>query len=223
MRLDWPGCVNVRDLGGLPTPSGPTADGVLIRSDDLTMLTPAGVAALRAAGVGRILDLRRFREIERAPGPFAGDPIYHHEPMIEEVSSYVPPADTYGPMLEHNRDRIARAFRALAEAPPGAVVVHCFGGRDRTGVLVALALAVAGVEPAAIVADYALTAGTDPIAMRNTLARLDARYGGAEAYLAGAGISRRECASVRARLAPAGRSTSPRSGRSARPAAPPAR
>jgi protein-tyrosine phosphatase len=126
-------------------------------------------------------------------------------------------------MLEHNRDRIARAFRALAEAPPGAVVVHCFGGRDRTGVLVALALAVAGVEPAAIVADYALTAGTDPATMRNTLDYLDVCYGGAAGYLGGAGLSRPECASVRARLVPGGRPTSPRSGRTARPAAPPAR
>jgi protein-tyrosine phosphatase len=223
MRLDWPGCANVRDLGGLPTAGGRTAKGVLVRSDDLTMLTPAGVAALRAAGVGRILDLRRFREIEQAPGPFAGEPIYCHRSMIEEVSSYAPPADTYGPMLEVNRDRIARAFRAVAEAPPGAVVVHCFGGRDRTGVLIALALAVAGVEPAAIVDDYALTPGTDPAAMRNTLDYLDVRYGGAVRYLHGSGISPPECASVRARLARGGRPTSPRSGRTARPAAPPAR
>ena len=223
MRLDWPACANVRDLGGLPTPGGPTAAGVLIRADDLTLLTAAGVAALRTAGVGRILDLRRFAEIERAPGPFAGEPIYHHVPMIEEVLSYEPPADTYGPMLDLNRDRIARAFRALAGAPKGAVVVHCFGGKDRTGVLTALALAVAGVARAAIVADYALTAGTDPVAMRNTLAHLDARYGGAASYLAGIGISPPELASVRARLVPGGRPTSPRSGRTARPAAPPAR
>jgi protein tyrosine/serine phosphatase len=41
-------------------------------------------------------------------------------------------------MLDHNRERIGTAFRAVAEAPPGRVVVHCRSGRDRTGVLVAL-------------------------------------------------------------------------------------
>jgi protein-tyrosine phosphatase len=223
MRIDWPSCVNVRDLGGLPTRHGKTRDGVLIRADDLSRLSGDGPAALRRSGVVRVLDLRSLKEIGASPGPFAGDPMYHHVPLLEEVMSYDPPAWTYAPMLDYNRNRIAQAFRALASAPEGAVVVHCRAGRDRTGGLVALALEIAGVGPEAIIADYALTEGTDPAAMRNTLDHLAERYGGAANYLENAGVSASELARVRRRLAPGGRSTSPRSGRNARPAAPPAR
>ena len=223
MRIDWPSCINVRDLGGLPAGGGATRTGVLIRSDDLSQLTDDGVAALKASGVTRILDLRGYAELQRQPGPFAGDPLHCHVPLLEDVLAYDPPAWTYAPMLDHNRKRIAQAFRALARAPEGAVVVHCRVGRDRTGGLIALALKAAGVEPEAIVADYALTEGTDPDAMRNTLDHLEERYGGAEAYLTGIGISEPELARVRERLVPGARPTSPRSGRSARPASRPAR
>jgi len=223
MEIDWPSCVNVRDLGGLPARHGATRDGVLIRSDDLSLLTGDGVAAVRKAGVVRVLDLRGYKEVKAQPGPFAEDPIYCHVPMLEDVLPYDPPAWTYAPMLDHNRNRIARAFRALASAPEGAVVVHCRAGRDRTGGLVALALEIAGVRPEAIVADYARTAGTDPAAMRNTLDHLAERYGGATSYLENAGVSAAELARVRRRLVPDGRSTSPRSARNARPASPPAR
>jgi protein tyrosine/serine phosphatase len=223
MQIDWPSCINVRDLGGLPAAGGVTEEGVLIRSDDLSRLTADGVAALRASGVTRILDLRGFAEVQRQPGPFADDPLHRHVPLLEDVLAYDPPPWTYAPMLDHNRNRIAQAFRALARAPEGAVVVHCRVGRDRTGGLIALALKTAGVEPEAIVADYALTTGTDPAAMRNTLDHLESRYGGVESYLTGIGISEPEIARVRRRLVPGARSTSPRSGRSARPASPPAR
>jgi protein tyrosine/serine phosphatase len=223
MRIDWPSCINVRDLGGLPAVGGETVGGALIRSDDLSLLSDHGVRAVRRAGVVRILDLRSFKEIAAKPGPFAGDAIYRHVPLLEDVLAYDPPRWTYAPMLEHNRDRIARAFRALAGAPEGAVVVHCRAGRDRTGGLVALALKAADVDSEAVVADYALTAGADPGAMRNTLDHLEVRYGGARPYLREIGVSEQELARVRERLVPAARSTSPRSGRSARPASPPAR
>jgi protein-tyrosine phosphatase len=223
MRIDWPSCINVRDLGGLPAEDGTTEGGALIRSDDLSLLTETGVEALRRHGVVRILDLRSSKEIAAKPGPFAGKAIYRHVPLLEDVLPYDPPPWTYAPMLDHNRNRIAQAFRALASAPEGAVVVHCRAGRDRTGGLIALALEIAGVRREAIVADYALTAGTDPAAMRNTLDHLAARYGGAAAYLENAGVTASELARVRRRLVPGARSTSPRSGRNARPAGPPAR
>jgi len=200
--LDWPECRNARDLGGLPTVDGSVLRAAaLYRSDGLFRLSAAGVAAVRAAALARIIDLRWQREVEREPSPFAGDAIYRHVPMLEDVLTYEVPHTTYGPMLDHNQRRIAEAFRALAAAPPdGAVVVHCHGGRDRTGVLVALALAVAGVPPEQIVADYGRSPERLPIAMTNTLAHLDERYGGAERYLLGIGITADEITAVRERL-----------------------
>lgn len=200
--VDWPECRNARDLGGLPTMDGSvTSKGVLYRTDGSFLLTEAGVAAVREAGVARILDLRWQRELDRDPSPFAGDPIYRHVAMLDDPLPYEVPHDTYGPMLDHNGPRIAEAFVALATAPAvGGVVVHCHGGRDRTGVLVALALAVAGVPAEEIVADYGLSPERLPIAMANTLAHLDERYGGALAYLRGIGVPAADIEAVRARL-----------------------
>ncbi|MEU4240151.1 tyrosine-protein phosphatase [Actinoplanes sp. NPDC026619] len=202
--LDWPGCRNARDLGGLPVLGGGcTRAGVLFRADGLFRLTPAGIAAIRAAGITKILDLRWPWECERHPNPFAADPIYQHVPLLEEELSYDPPHDTYGPMLDHNGDRIARAFGALATAPPGGgVLIHCHGGRDRTGGLIALALAVAGVRPEAIVADYGRSPETSPGAMARTLAHVDVIYGGAEAYLRQIGVPGQAIEAVRRRLRP---------------------
>jgi protein tyrosine/serine phosphatase len=201
MTLDWPDCQNVRDLGGLPTTDGGRIrPGALIRADGLFRLNPAGVAAVRAAGVARILDLRWPAECERDPSPFAADPIQLHLPLLQDVLTYEAPHDTYAPMLDHNGERIGRAFRALAGAPAGAVVVHCHGGRDRTAALVALALAVAGVPDEAIVADYALSPERDALAMRNTMTHLADRYGGAEPYLRATGVPPADVEAVRRRL-----------------------
>jgi hypothetical protein len=193
--LDWPDCRNARDLGGLPTADGRvTRPGVLFRSDGLFRLTAGGIAAIRAAGVARILDLRW-------PWEFAADPVYVHVPLLEDVLSYDPPHDTYGPMLDHNGDRIARAFCVLATAPPeGGVLIHCHGGRDRTGGLTALALSVAGVTPEAIVADYARSPDAAPVAMARTLTHLDVLYGGAEPYLHQIGVPAKAIEAVRRRL-----------------------
>ncbi|GIH71696.1 tyrosine-protein phosphatase [Sphaerimonospora thailandensis] len=62
----------------------------------------------------------------------------------------------YTGYLRDRPDSILAALRVLA-ADDGAAVVHCAAGKDRTGVVSALALAVAGATPEAIVADYVAT------------------------------------------------------------------
>ena len=58
-------------------------------------------------------------------------------------------------MLETFHANFARAIGAVAQAPEGGVVVHCLVGRDRTGLVAALLLRVAGVEASAVAADWA--------------------------------------------------------------------
>jgi hypothetical protein len=199
--LDWPACRNARDLGGLPTQDGGRIrGGALLRSDHHTGMTPASVAAVRAAGVSRIVDLRGHRELAQRPSPFAGDPVYLHRPVLPEVIDYEHPDDSYGPLLDHNKERLAAAFRAIAEAPPGGVLVHCHSGRDRTGVLVALVLTVAGVGPEVVAEDYARTENSPAVTMRNTLAHAEREYGGVEAYLRGIGVAQHHLDAVRDRL-----------------------
>ena len=70
-----------------------------------------------------------------------------------------PPAvRSYLGYLDHRADNVIGALRAISRAGDGAAVVHCAAGKDRTGVVCALALAVAGVPHEEIVDDYAMTA-----------------------------------------------------------------
>ncbi|MEV4414075.1 tyrosine-protein phosphatase [Catellatospora sp. NPDC049609] len=200
MNLDWTGCRNARDLGGLPAGDGPIRAGALLRSDGHHRLAATAVPTFRAGAVSRIVDLRWAWECEHKPSPFAGDDLYRHVPMLDDVLDYVPPPDSYAPMLDHCALRIGAAVRAVAEAPPGGVVVHCHAGRDRTGVLVALLLRLAGVDHETIAGDYARTDGCAPLPMLNTLAHLESRYGSAEQYLTRAGLTTAALRSLRGRL-----------------------
>ena len=200
MILDWPDCTNVRDLGGLATTDGRRirADA-LLRSDHHAKLTAETVAAIRAGEVRRIVDLRWARECALRPSPFAAEPIYAHVPLLGDNDYEILP-DTYAAMLDHSRPGVAAAFREVAQAPPGAVVVHCHAGTDRTGVLVALLLLVAGVGADEVADDYALTAGTRRVVMVNTIEHLHRAYGGVAGYLAACDLEPALLDAVRSRL-----------------------
>jgi protein tyrosine/serine phosphatase len=169
------GACNVRDLGGLPTIDGRTTKtGVLIRSDNLQDLGPADVADLLGAGVRTVLDLRTSAEVElNGPGPLRDTEVKHvHLDLIphgfdgRELVDRTIPDETAGEhAMDHvyidyvkdARGEVATALRTIADPHSGAVLVHCAAGKDRTGVVIALALALVGVKRDAIVADYALT------------------------------------------------------------------
>ena len=158
--LRWDGCVNVRDLGGLPLAGGgETAYRVVVRADWLPGLSEAGRAALVDYGVSLIVDLRperedRSDEYEPLPAPVLRQamdprpvPAAWDWPSMREA--YLALADTY-------RAELAQALTALGNAEPPAAI-HCAGGRDRTGIACGMALWLAGVEHDAIAADHALS------------------------------------------------------------------
>ena len=140
-----------------------------------------------------------------------------------------PPAvRSYLGYLGDRADAVVGALRALAEPGAGASVVHCAAGKDRTGVVVALALAVAGVGHVEIVRDYAMTADViealvaklaasptyaedmeqrdiashTPRAdtMDRVLTLLDERFGGPVGWLEAHGFGPEDQARLRARL-----------------------
>jgi protein-tyrosine phosphatase len=179
------GAVNARDLGGLPLAGGgETASGVLLRADNLQALTPADVGTLvDEVGVRVVVDLRTAIEVElEGPGPLVRDgraEIRHRSlypesgdrtdvdvsavmPWIERrrngrsPSVETPAVRSYAGYLRDRPDSIVAALRDAAHAD-GATIVHCAAGKDRTGVVCALALAVAGATRAAIVDDYVAT------------------------------------------------------------------
>jgi protein-tyrosine phosphatase len=65
-HLDWEGCANVRDLGGLRAAGGrSTRRGAVVRADAADRLTAAGWSSLRAHGIRTVIDLRN--DDERTP------------------------------------------------------------------------------------------------------------------------------------------------------------
>ena len=132
----------------------------IVRADNLASLTEAGRAALVAYGVRSIIDLRRPHEVEQSPNPFAhGGP---HGIAYANISfgdpAVAPPtggslADRYQRSLVLFTHRVATIMRAIAHAPEGGVVLHCNGGKDRTGMIAALLLELVGVARATIAAD----------------------------------------------------------------------
>jgi protein-tyrosine phosphatase len=251
------GTVNARDLGGMPlADGGHVPRGVLLRSDNLQDLTAADIEELVGEHRLRtVIDLRTEFELEsEGPGPLVGDPrvrIEHHslypatgggtdvdlEPDTikpwgdgegADLPDETPTVRAYLGYLERRPDSVVAALRAIA-ATDGATLVHCAAGKDRTGVVVALALAAAGAPLDAIAADYLATgenieaivrrlASTPtyrdemdiddvtrhaPSAgtMERVFALLERDHGGAEAWLRGAGLSDDELAALRRRLA----------------------
>lgn len=185
--IDLQGAVNVRDLGGLPTVDGGTTRfGRILRSDNLQGLTESDVRRLVGEFKLRtVVDLRSSAEVRlEGPGPLTRVPEVgiHHLSLLPEGGQFTDAgADTidgrvlpwqdrrdedrqeelkvagyYYGYLRDRPDSVLRALRVLA-AGEGAAVVHCAAGKDRTGVVSALALAVAGVTREAIVADYVAT------------------------------------------------------------------
>jgi protein-tyrosine phosphatase len=235
-RLVWPDCRNARDLGGLPAGGGMTRTGFMVRSDTLVQLTRAGLDAVSAYGVTTVIDLRSPAEALDSPSPFdgragAGLPAYAHLPLIDDetmdrLAGAPGMFERYLMMLDRHQSAFRAIFSAVAESP-GAVVIHCFAGKDRTGLVAALALAVAGVPDDVIAADFALSdeqlgeryrewiaaAAPDrraqlrhdlrcpPERILGVLDRLRQRWGGVEAYLHAGGVERATLDLIRDRLA----------------------
>jgi protein-tyrosine phosphatase len=244
--LTWDGCLNVRDLGGHRTEDGSeTRFGAVVRADSVRQLTDDGWRALVDYGVTTIVDLRANEELEAdAPADVPVEVL--HIPFMEtdasdwkEVESSVEAAAKAAPdvptatrevyliFLERFSRNVAAAIRAVANAPEGGVVIHCAGGKDRTGLLSAFLLHLAGVETDQIAADYALSeerlrprharwlADAESDEERERLHRilqtpaqsitgvfdeLERRYGSVEGYLRNAGLGDEELERARSRL-----------------------
>ena len=251
--IELDGVVNMRDLGGLPTRDGRTTrEGRLIRSDNLQGLSEGDVRHLvEVLGVTDVVDLRSHVEHEvTGAGPLRSTPLTHHhhsllredlgaDETVEEALAVrwgrgdPAPRDGafwarhYTGYLTRRPDSVAAALAAIRDSA-GGTVVHCAAGKDRTGTVVGMALAVAGVPDEEIVADYVLTAGrleriidrlieVEPYrrslpthtleeqlpraeSMAAVLAHLDEEFGGTIGWLEAAGWTQEEVTRLRDRL-----------------------
>ncbi|MGK4590815.1 tyrosine-protein phosphatase [Amycolatopsis sp. w19] len=166
--MTWEGFYNTRDLGGLPTRSGrATRYGAFFRAADLRFVTDKGWSQARQAGVRTIVDLRNADEIRlaTAKSPNGVDRVEVPLDDIEDTefwqhinSEQLNGSPLYYRLfLERKADRCAAVITTLAHCRPGGVLFHCGAGRDRTGLITLLLLALADVRPEAIAADYDLS------------------------------------------------------------------
>lgn len=218
------GAFNVRDLGGYATATGRTTRWhSFLRADALHELSPDDIDMLLRLGLRTVIDLRSDGEIARQPSAFAGhDGVnYHHIPLFGGLA----PVDAmmtekgefdlssrYVDAADRCRPAIARVASTIATAGAGMVLFNCTAGKDRTGIVAAMLLSLAGVNSEEIAADYALTASiagtlmeklkthaiargldevvstrllsSEPAAMLTFLRHMEERYGGFQNYLA---------------------------------------
>jgi hypothetical protein len=183
----WEGFHNARDLGGLLNRAGQvTRRGAMIRSADLRFVTDAGWRAAYDAGIRTIVDLRNHDEVwphagvgltelggsavftPASAGPFVPDGMERaHVPLdgVEDVEFWRYLNGTrlngtplyFRPFIERKAERCVAAITAVARARPGGVLFHCAAGRDRTGLLALLLLALVDVDPEIIALDYELS------------------------------------------------------------------
>jgi len=235
-HLPVAGTFNIRDLGGYALSGGETRWRRLLRADGLHRLDAEGMAALTREGVTTIIDLRRDEELRSQPNPFHGHPAvaYHNVSLFDALDPKRMAEgdvllDLYRRALSNRPQAFARVFTLIAEAPDGVVLFHCTAGKDRTGLIAALILSLAGVETPLVLEDYALTArmiepmieeiithavarGADVESFRlllaceartmaGALAHIVEEHGSVERYLAAIGLPGETIARLRKRIA----------------------
>jgi protein-tyrosine phosphatase len=232
------GALNVRSLGGLRGRNGPIPEGRFLRAADLNRLTAADRDLLAARGVALDLDLRTAEEVGSAADVLAADARFRYVRISllgTEKLDLANLPDALGPMyvqsLAANQPQFRQALQTIAAQRDGAVLFHCTAGKDRTGMLAALLLSLAGVPRSEIVHNYTLSAhylepmmklspqmqemarqnpkmvalmGSPAEAIESFLDALDRQHGGARAYLRTIGVSDADVQRLLVRLGQSG-------------------
>ncbi|HEX9033717.1 MAG TPA: tyrosine-protein phosphatase [Streptosporangiaceae bacterium] len=237
-RVQVPGTLNFRDAGGYPAAGGGAVGWRrLLRSDALHRLDGTAADVLGPLGLRTVLDLRTSYEADLAPSPLDDlarlGALTMHVSLIGEDLGAMPAelGDIYDYVVDERGAVIGSAIRSLAR--PGALpgLVHCTAGKDRTGIVVAFALAAIGVPDHIVAADYALSSlyldpqhtptighvqestglgdrltaallASPPELMLRVLERARRGGGSVEGYLARYGVTAAELGALRSALLP---------------------
>ncbi|CAN8100000.1 unnamed protein product [Discula destructiva] len=158
--------------------------GLIFRASEPSQVTAAGIATMTdTLGIKLVYDLRSQTEIdndakrgknqvrewagsERVFAPVFSVEDYSPEAIAKRFSSFASESSegfvqVYTRILQAGaKGPFARILRHLASSPsspPTPILIHCTAGKDRTGVIVALLLALCGVPDAAVAHEYSLT------------------------------------------------------------------
>ena len=227
---------NVRDLGGYSTVDGGTTQWArFVRSGDMNQLTQADQQSLVSYGIGSVIDLRMGWEIADAPNVFSCSQsvnFYNHDFWGDRFDTYrsgsrgaAPEkklADLYCSGLVKSGFIMADIMCTIADSADSGFAFQCRSGKDRTGLVAAILLDIAGVSDETICADYALSSsflkspepdpeadpkqpgyylkGCAPETMAFTLGFLNEEYSSVEGYLRQLDISVLQIQRIREKL-----------------------
>jgi protein-tyrosine phosphatase len=229
---------NIRDIGGYPTRDGQVTQWKrFLRADGLHALHDADRQVLLDYGVRLVVDLRLPIELKSAPNVFSHSELvqYRHLPLVDEAAlkrieqvpvqegTHVRVNKGYRSWLDLCQPLVRNILVSLLDNETGAVLYHCTAGKDRTGLVTALLLGLAGV-PDLIAADYALTSRYNirstfrapdpeihdwrdyeavycpPAVMHESLEHLNQNYGGATGYIREIGVTEDQVGRLRSLL-----------------------
>lgn len=169
---------NFRELQGIRLGSGsPILAGRIFRSDAIIAPSEEDIRRLEQNNIGLVIDLRSSIERKLAPtGTWTSQkPEVHAVDMLAHIEGSRDPWDS----LRHSPDAMGaeqamltvyRGFPAALYgqlrmimlrvlARPGATLIHCTAGKDRTGFLVAMLLAALGTSRSEIFENYLQSRG----------------------------------------------------------------
>lgn len=150
--LNIDGIYNVRDIGGWDTSNGQIKYGMIYRGSELDgdhgiAITKYGIQAFIDAGIKVEVDLRSDAEMNNATYPVREYIDYSRLPVMAYVEGIVD-FESYSKVYRYIFDCV------LSDKP---VYIHCWGGSDRAGTVIALLEGILGVSKEDIVKDYELS------------------------------------------------------------------
>lgn len=176
-HIDMDHAYNFRDVGGgLRTQDGRTfKSGLIYRSDKLSDLRKADFRKMDSLHIGAVYDLRTDHEIAKNPDVLPAQVRYVHAPTVRDDAGEIGKLRSdvlngrlsvqqardittkfYKDAVTTNGDTLAGTIRRVvfSDTP---VLYHCSAGKDRTGIVSALILSIAGVDRETIVNEFMLS------------------------------------------------------------------
>lgn len=164
------GAKNVRDLGGIPVEGGIIKQGKILRGDSLDKLTNSDVLKLiNEYNLKTVIDLRTTQEKRERPDIYCDKLEYIDIPIFDRRVPGITREKHFSNIGSKGSnmvalyseivtgeylEKIGEVIRTIMTIDDGAVLFHCSAGKDRTGVISALILAILGADGKDIYEDY---------------------------------------------------------------------
>ena len=182
--ISVPGLANARDIGGYAIAASPgkvVKNSLIFRASEPSKVTDEGIAKLKELNIKFVYDLRSAEEIEhdqrgvrelpgstRVHAPIFSDQDHEPESLAARFKRYNENPKGFifgyqedillcGVSADNKSQPLKQIFKHLASTSESAILLHDTAGKDRTGVICALALSLCGVEDDAVAHEYSLT------------------------------------------------------------------